>query len=118
MQDAQEKMNSASEVTNAAETAEVVADDNAGKQPESEVASTSSGEPSASPTDEKKSTADGAPIEYNNPALYQQATELDLTFRQRKGVKKQSYFNQISRTPLSSVELKEVESNKGVKIDD
>ena len=41
-----------------------------------------------------------------------------LTFRQRKGVKKQSYFNQISRTPLSSVELKEVESNKGVKIDD
>jgi NADH-quinone oxidoreductase subunit J len=41
-----------------------------------------------------------------------------LTFRQRKGVKKQSYFNQISRSPSSSVELKEVESNKGVKIDD
>ncbi|MDG2053529.1 MAG: transcription termination/antitermination protein NusG [Phycisphaerales bacterium] len=59
MQDAQEKIDSASEVTNAAETAEVVADDNAGKQPESEVASTSSGESSASPTDEKKSAAEG-----------------------------------------------------------
>ena len=41
-----------------------------------------------------------------------------LTFRQRKGVKKQSYFNQISRDPSSSIELKEVESNKGVKVDD
>jgi len=41
-----------------------------------------------------------------------------LTFRQRKGVKKQSYFNQISRNPSSSIELQEVETNKGVKIDD
>ena len=41
-----------------------------------------------------------------------------LTFRQRKGVKKQSYFNQISRNPSSSIELKEVETNKGVKIND
>ena len=41
-----------------------------------------------------------------------------LTFRQRKGVKKQSYFNQISRNPSSSIELKNVESYKGVKIDD
>ena len=41
-----------------------------------------------------------------------------LTFRQRKGVKKQSYFNQISRNPSSSIELIDVESNKGVKIDD
>ena len=41
-----------------------------------------------------------------------------LTFRQRKGVKKQSYFNQISRNPLSSIELKEVKSNQGVNIDD
>ena len=40
-----------------------------------------------------------------------------LTFRQRKGVKKQSYFNQISRNPSSSIELKEIETNKGVKID-
>jgi NADH-quinone oxidoreductase subunit J len=41
-----------------------------------------------------------------------------LTFRERKGVKKQSYFNQISRSPSSAVELKDVESNKGVTIDD
>tara|TARA_B110001452_G_scaffold231022_1_gene207688 strand:- start:13 stop:498 length:486 start_codon:yes stop_codon:yes gene_type:complete len=41
-----------------------------------------------------------------------------LTFRQRKGVKKQSYFTQISRSPSSSIILKEVESNKGVKVDD
>ena len=41
-----------------------------------------------------------------------------LTFRKRSGVKKQSYFTQISRNPSSAIELKEVESNKGVKIDD
>tara|TARA_B100001057_G_scaffold388710_1_gene396251 strand:- start:292 stop:777 length:486 start_codon:yes stop_codon:yes gene_type:complete len=41
-----------------------------------------------------------------------------LTFRQRKGVKKQSYLNQISREPSSSIELKDVDSNKGVKVDD
>ena len=41
-----------------------------------------------------------------------------LTFRERPGVKKQSYIRQITRSPVSSVELKEVESNKGVKIDD
>ena len=41
-----------------------------------------------------------------------------LTFRKRVGVKKQSYIKQISRDPLSSVELKEVKSNDGVKIDD
>ena len=41
-----------------------------------------------------------------------------LTFRERVGVKKQSYINQISRNPATAVELKEVESNKGVKIDD
>ena len=41
-----------------------------------------------------------------------------LTFRKRPGVKKQSYFRQISRSPSTSVELKNVETNKGVKIDD
>ena len=41
-----------------------------------------------------------------------------LTFRERIGVKKQSYLNQISRNPSSAVELKEVKSNQGVKIDD
>ena len=41
-----------------------------------------------------------------------------LTFRKRSGVKKQSYFNQISRESVDSVELVEVENNQGVKIDD
>ena len=41
-----------------------------------------------------------------------------LTFRQRSGVKKQSYFKQISRERSEGVDLVEVESNKGVKIDD
>ena len=41
-----------------------------------------------------------------------------LTFRERPGVKKQSYLKQISRNPESSIELKNVESNKGVNIDD
>ena len=41
-----------------------------------------------------------------------------LTFRERPGVKKQSYFKQISRNPSSSVELKNVESYKGVNVDD
>ncbi len=41
-----------------------------------------------------------------------------LTFRERKGVKKQSYFKQISRSPSSAIELKDIKSNEGVKIDD
>ena len=41
-----------------------------------------------------------------------------LTFRERSGVKKQNYFNQISRNPSTAVELKDVKSNQGVKIDD
>ena len=41
-----------------------------------------------------------------------------LTFRQRSGVKRQSYFSQISRERSDSVELIDVESNKGVKSDD
>ena len=41
-----------------------------------------------------------------------------LTFRERSGVKKQSYFKQISRNPSSSIELKEVKFKSGVKIDD
>ena len=41
-----------------------------------------------------------------------------LTFRQRMGVKKQSYIKQISRERFEGVEVLEVESNKGVKIDD
>jgi len=41
-----------------------------------------------------------------------------LTFRERSGVKRQSYLKQISREPSSSVELKDVKNNEGVKIDD
>ena len=41
-----------------------------------------------------------------------------LTFRQREGVKTQSYIKQISRERSEGVELLEVPSNKGVKIDD
>ena len=41
-----------------------------------------------------------------------------LTFRQREGVKKQSYIKQISRERSEGVELLDVKTNKGVKIDD
>ena len=41
-----------------------------------------------------------------------------LTFRQRTGVKRQSYIKQISRERVDGVEVLEVETNKGVKIDD
>ena len=41
-----------------------------------------------------------------------------LTFRKREGVKTQSYIKQISRERSEGVELLEVSSNKGVKIDD
>ena len=41
-----------------------------------------------------------------------------LTYRKREGVKKQSYVKQISRERSEGVEVLEVASNKGVKIDD
>ena len=41
-----------------------------------------------------------------------------LTFRQRSGVKRQSYIKQIYRERVEGVEVLEVQSNKGVKIDD
>ena len=41
-----------------------------------------------------------------------------LTFRQRSGLKRQSYIKQISRERVEGVEVLEVQSNKGVKIDD
>ena len=41
-----------------------------------------------------------------------------LTYRKREGVKTQSYIKQISRERSEGVEVLEVESNKGVKIDD
>ena len=41
-----------------------------------------------------------------------------LTFRKRGGVKKQSYLKQISRERSEGVEILEVPSHKGVKIDE
>jgi len=41
-----------------------------------------------------------------------------LTFRKRTGVKTQSYIKQISRERSEGVQILDVETNKGVKIDD
>ncbi len=41
-----------------------------------------------------------------------------LTFRKRTGLKRQSYFKQLSREAKDSVDLVDVESGKGVVIDD
>ncbi len=41
-----------------------------------------------------------------------------LTYRKRENVKTQSYLKQISRDKSSAISLKDVEFNKGVKIDD
>ena len=43
---------------------------------------------------------------------------ITLTFTKRENIKRQSYFDQISRDKDSSVSLVEVESNKGVNLDD
>jgi len=40
-----------------------------------------------------------------------------LTYRQRTGVKRQSYFKQISRERKDGIKLVDIENNKGVKID-
>lgn len=41
-----------------------------------------------------------------------------LTFRQRDGVKKQSYIKQISRERSEGVQVLDIKSNKGVNVDD
>jgi NADH-quinone oxidoreductase subunit J len=41
-----------------------------------------------------------------------------LTYQKKDNIKKQSYINQISREKVTSIELKKVEFEKGVKIDD
>ena len=43
---------------------------------------------------------------------------ITLTFSKRENIKRQSYFDQIQREKDSAVSLVEVESNKGVKLDD
>ena len=41
-----------------------------------------------------------------------------LTFRKREGIKRQSYFKQISRERSDGVSVVDVETGKGVKLDD
>ena len=41
-----------------------------------------------------------------------------LTFRKREGLKRQSYFKQLSRERNDSISILNVKSNEGVKIDD
>ena len=43
---------------------------------------------------------------------------ITLTFSKRENIKKQNYFDQIQRDKDSGVSLIEVESGKGVKLDD
>ena len=43
---------------------------------------------------------------------------ITLTFSKRENIKKQDYFQQIQREKSSAISLVEVESDKGVKIDD
>jgi len=43
---------------------------------------------------------------------------ISLTFNKRENIKRQNYFDQIQREKESSISLVEVESGKGVKIDD
>jgi len=43
---------------------------------------------------------------------------ISLTFKKKENIKRQNYFDQIQREKESSIELVDVESGKGVKIDD
>jgi NADH-quinone oxidoreductase subunit J len=43
---------------------------------------------------------------------------ITLTFNKREDIKRQSYFDQINREKSSAIDMINVESNKGVKIDD
>ena len=43
---------------------------------------------------------------------------ITLTFKKRENIKRQDYFNQIQRDKESAVILRDVDSDKGVKLDD
>ena len=43
---------------------------------------------------------------------------ITLTFSKRENIKRQSYISQIERENSSSISLIEVESDKGVKLND
>ena len=43
---------------------------------------------------------------------------ISLTFEKRENIKRQNYFKQIQREKSSSISLVDVESGKGVKLDE
>ena len=43
---------------------------------------------------------------------------ITLTYSKRENIKRQNYLDQIRREKTSAVSLVEVESNKGIKLDD
>jgi len=43
---------------------------------------------------------------------------IDMTYRKREGVKRQSFFRQVSREKEEGVTLVDVKSNKGVNLND
>ena len=43
---------------------------------------------------------------------------ITLTFKKRDNIKRQNYFNQIQREKESAIILRDVDSDKGVKLDD
>ena len=43
---------------------------------------------------------------------------ITLTFKKRENIRRQDYFSQIQREKISAVTLVDVESDKGVKLDD
>ena len=43
---------------------------------------------------------------------------ITLTFHKRENIKRQNYFSQIQRDKISGVSLVDVESEKGIKLDD
>jgi NADH-quinone oxidoreductase subunit J len=43
---------------------------------------------------------------------------ITLTFTKRENIKRQSYFKQIEREKSTSISLEEVESNKGINLDE
>ena len=43
---------------------------------------------------------------------------ITLTFKRRENIKRQNYFDQIRREKSTAISLVDVESDKGVKLDD
>ena len=43
---------------------------------------------------------------------------ITLTFKRKENIKRQNYFSQIEREKVNAISLIDVESGKGVKLDD